>query len=350
MGGVASNVPAGLLEDEKMNRRRFLQGSISAATASALPTASRAQQYPTKLMRYLVGFPPGGSADLTMRQFAFRLDAVLGAKNVIENVAGASSTLAAVQTVRAEPDGHTLYLGSNVSQVIAPVMLKLSYDPLTALAPISQVTTSSSLVAVSTRYGVKNFAEFVAKAKAEPHGVFYGTSNVGFQIPAVQISKIAGIKLVNVPFKGGAETVTAVLGGNIPMIIGTPPTILPHVEAGALVALCATSAERSSVMPNIPGANEVGLKGMDFGGMVWPVRTGEDTIRHRRKAPRGDTDGGRGQVTVSDARQGRAGAEGFGELRGLCAFPEERIRRERSDHPRGRTCADLGAGDSPIAV
>src|SRR3954453_13169554 len=78
MGGVGSNVPAGLLEDEKMNRRRFLQGSISAATASALPTASRAQQYRTKLMRYLVGFPPGGSADLTMRQFAFRLDAVLG--------------------------------------------------------------------------------------------------------------------------------------------------------------------------------------------------------------------------------------------------------------------------------
>src|ERR1700749_3953588 len=151
-GDVGSNVPAGLPEDEKMNRRRFLQGSISAATAFALPTASRAQQYPTKLMRYLVGFPPGGSADLTMRQFAFRLDAVLGAKNVIENVAGASSTLAALQAVRAEPDGHKLYLGSNVSQVIAPVMLKLSYDPLTALAPISQMTTSSSLVAVSTRY------------------------------------------------------------------------------------------------------------------------------------------------------------------------------------------------------
>jgi tripartite-type tricarboxylate transporter receptor subunit TctC len=281
MGGVASSVPAGLLEDEKMNRRRFLQGSISAATALALPVASRAQQYPTKLIRYLVGFPPGGSADLTMRQFAFRLDAVLGAKNVIENVAGASATLAAVQAVRAEPDGHTLYLGSNVSQVIAPVMLKLSYDPLTALAPISQVTTSSSLVAVSTRYGVKNFAEFVAKAKAEPHGVFYGTSNVGFQIPAVQISKIAGIKLVNVPFKGGAETVTAVLGGNIPMIIGTPPTILPHVEAGALVALCATSAERSSVMPNIPGANEVGLKGMDsvaWFGLFAPAKTPSDIV------------------------------------------------------------------------
>jgi len=149
-----------------MNRRRFLQGSISAATASALPTASRAQQYPTKLMRYLVGFPPGGSADLTMRQFAFRLDAVLGAKNVIENVAGASSTLAAVQTVRAEPDGHTLYLGSNVSQVIAPVMLKLSYDPLTALAPISQVTTNSNLVAVSAGYGVKNWAAFLAEDPA----------------------------------------------------------------------------------------------------------------------------------------------------------------------------------------
>ena len=115
-----------------MNRRRFLQGSISAATAALIPTAARAQ-YPTKLIRYLVGFPPGGSADLTMRQFAFRLDAVLGAKNVIENIAGASSTLAAVQTLRAEPDGHTLYLGSNVSQVIAPAMLKLSYDPLTCL-------------------------------------------------------------------------------------------------------------------------------------------------------------------------------------------------------------------------
>ncbi len=259
-----------------MSRRRFLQGSIAAAAAAVLPGVSRAQQYPTKLIRYLVGFPPGGSADLTMRQFAHRLDAVLGAKNVIENVAGASSTLAAVQTVRADPDGHTLFLGSNVSQVIASAMLKLSYDPLTALAPISQVTTSSSLVAVSAGYGVKNWAEFLEKAKRERDGVFYGTSNVGFQIPAVQIAKIAGIKLVNVPFKGGAETVTAVLGGNIPMIIGTPPTILPHVNAGALVALCATSAERSAVMPDIPGANEVGLKGMDsvgWFGLFAPART-----------------------------------------------------------------------------
>jgi tripartite-type tricarboxylate transporter receptor subunit TctC len=259
-----------------MNRRRFLQGSIAAAAAAILPAASHGQQYPTKLIRYLVGFPPGGSADLTMRQFAHRLDAVLGARNVIENVAGASSTLAAVQTVRADPDGHTLFLGSNVSQVIAPAMLKLSYDPLTALTPISQVTTSSSLVAVSAGYGVKNWAEFLAKAKRERDGIFYGTSNVGFQIPAVQIAKIAGIKLVNVPFKGGAETVTAVLGGNIPMIIGTPPTILPHVNAGALVALCATSAERSAVMPDIPGASEVGLQGMDsvgWFGLFAPAKT-----------------------------------------------------------------------------
>src|SRR5947208_1710976 len=262
-----------------MHRRRFLQASSATVMTSALPTALRAQQYPTRLMRYLVGFPPGGSADLTMRQFAFRLDAVLGARNVIENVAGASATLAALQTVRAEPDGHTLYLGWNVSQVIAPVMLRPSYDPLTALAPISQVTTSSSRVAASTRYCVRTVAEFVAKAKAEPNRVFYGTSNVRFQIPAVQISKIAGIKLVHVPFKGGAETVTAVLGGNIPMIIGTPPTILPHVEAGALVALCATSAERSSVTPNIPGANEVGLKGMDsvaWFGLFAPAKTPPD--------------------------------------------------------------------------
>jgi len=264
-----------------MNRRRFLQASISAAAAAVLPASSRAQQYPTKLIRYLVGFPPGGSADLTMRQFAYRLDAVLGAKNVIENVAGASSTLAAVQTLRAEPDGHTLFLGSNVSQVIASAMLKLSYDPLTALVPISQVTTNSNLVAVSAGYGVKNWAEFLAKAKRERDGVFYGTSNVGFQIPAVQIAKIAGIKLVNVPFKGGAETVTAVLGGSIPMIIGTPPSILPHVNSGALVALCTTSAERSPVMPDIPGANEVGLKGMDsFGwfGLFAPAKTPSATV------------------------------------------------------------------------
>lgn len=264
-----------------MSRRRFLQGSISAAAAAVWPAASRAQQYPTKIIRFLVGFPPGGSADLTMRQFAHRLDAVLGARHLIENIAGASSTLAAVQTLRAEPDGHTLFLGSNVSQVIAPMMLKLSYDPLAALAPISQVTTSSSLVAVSAGYGVKNWAEFVAKAKAERYGVFYGTSNVGFQIPAVQISRIAGIKLVNVPFKGGAETVTAVLAGNIPMIIGTPPTILPHVNAGTLVALCATSAERSSVMPDIPGAREVGLTGMDsvgWFGLFAPAKTPADII------------------------------------------------------------------------
>ncbi|MBR1257574.1 tripartite tricarboxylate transporter substrate binding protein [Bradyrhizobium sp. AUGA SZCCT0240] len=259
-----------------MNRRRFLQYSISTAAAAVLATASRAQQYPSKIIRFLVGFPPGGSADLTMRQFAHRLDAVLGAKHLIENVPGASSTLAVVQALRAEPDGHTLYLGSNVAQVIAPTMLKLSYDPLTALAPISQVTTNSNLVAVSAGYGVKNWAEFLAKAKGERDGVFYGTSNVGFQIPAVQISKIAGIKLVNIPFKGGAETVTAVLGGNIPMIIGTPPSILPHVNSGALVALCATSAERSSVMPEIPGANEVGLKGMDsvgWFGLFAPAKT-----------------------------------------------------------------------------
>jgi tripartite-type tricarboxylate transporter receptor subunit TctC len=313
-----------------MNRRRFLQCSASAAATAVLPAGSRAQQYPTKLMRYLVGFPPGGSADLTMRQFAYRLDAVLGAKNVIENVAGASSTLAAVHTVRAEPDGHTLYLGSNVSQVIAPVMLKLSYDPLTALAPISQVTTSSSLVAVSTRFGVKNWAEFVAKAKTERDGVFYGTSNVGFQIPAVQISRITGIKLVNVPFKGGAETVTAVLGGNIPMMIGTPPTILPHVEAGALVALCTTSAERSPVMPDIPGAREVGLPGMDsvgWFGLFAPAKTPADILAKIHAAI---------QTVIADKSLHQAlGKEGL-EPRGS-ASPEAFARFQKKEYEENTT-------------
>nr|WP_246700554.1 tripartite tricarboxylate transporter substrate binding protein [Variibacter gotjawalensis] len=218
-----------------------------------------------------------------MRQYAHRLGPALGTtKTVIENLPGASSTIAAIQTLRSDPDGHALYLGSNVAQVLAPFMLKLSYDPLTALIPITQLTTNASLVAVSAQYGVKNWAEFLAKAKGEKDGVFYGTSNAGFQLPGVQMAKLAGIKLVNVPFKGGAETVTAVLSGNIPMIIGTPPSILPHVKAGTIIPLCVTTPERSSVMPDVPGANEVGLKGLDSSswfGLYAPAKTPDAIIR-----------------------------------------------------------------------
>lgn len=266
-----------------MDRRYFLQASAATLAWAASSAPTYAQEYPSKLMRFLVGFPPGGSADLTMRQYAHRLGPALGTtKTVIENIPGGSSTIAAVQTIRSDPDGHALYLGSNVAQVQAPHMLKLSYDPLTALIPITQLTTNASLVAVSAQYGVKNWAEFLAKAKAEKDGVFYGTSNAGFQLPAVQIARLAGIKLVNVPFKGGAETVTAVLGGSVPLIVGTPPSILPHVKAGAIVPLCVTTAERSSVMPDIPGANEVGLNGLDLSswfGLFAPAKTPDAIIR-----------------------------------------------------------------------
>lgn len=265
-----------------MHRRHFVQAGAAALAIATSARAAMAQDYPTKIIRFFVGFPPGGSADLTMRQYAHRLGPVLNQKTVIENVPGANSTLAAVQTLRAEPDGYTLYLGSNIAQVMAPHMMKLSYNPLTALAPITQLTTNASLVAVSAQYGVRTWAEFVAKAKQEKDGVFYGTSNAGFQLPAVQMARLAGIKLVNVPFKGGAETVTAVLGGSIPMIVGTPPSILPHVKAGAIVPLCVTSAERSAVMPEIPGANEVGLNGLDSSswfGLYAPDKTPEAVIR-----------------------------------------------------------------------
>lgn len=259
-----------------MDRRRFLQCAASGMAVLATSRVAHAQQYPIKLIRYLVGFPPGGSADLTMRQYAYHLDVALGAKHVIENVPGASSTLAALPVVRGEPDGHTLYLGSNTSQTIAPAMLKLSYDPLTALRPISQMTSNASVVAISKDFGVTTWAEFVAKAKAGNQSVFCGTSNVGFQIPMFQISKLSGVKLDNVPFKGGAETVAAVLGGSIPMVLGTPPSILPHVESGALVALCVTTPQRSPVMPTIPGAEEVGLTGLhstNWFGLYAPAKT-----------------------------------------------------------------------------
>ncbi|MEA2935057.1 MAG: hypothetical protein QOD74_1703 [Variibacter sp.] len=265
-----------------MRRRQFLRGS---AACMALGTGAKvvlAQGYPDRLIKYVVGFPPGGSADLVARLYAERMTATLRQGYVIENVPGASSNIASAQVARAEPDGYTLLISSSIGHAISPWMFKLNFDVLRDFAPVSLLAVYPLIVAVSPSLGVRTISDMVAMSQRVPGGLFYATSNAGFQIAGVQIAKATGARLVNVPFKGGAEAATSVIAGTVPMIIGTPPTIVPHIESGSMVGLALTTAKASPVLPGIPSAEEAGVPGVDIAswfGLFAPARTPKPVIQ-----------------------------------------------------------------------
>ncbi|MEG1770001.1 MAG: tripartite tricarboxylate transporter substrate binding protein [Comamonas sp.] len=229
--------------------------------ALALPYAA-AQDYPSKPVKLIVPFPPGGSVDLVARLIGKSLQDELKQPFLVENKPGASGNIGAGQVAKSPADGYTLLVGSaGVFAANQYLYANPPFDPLTAFVPIMRIVDQPNLLVVSGSSPIHSVRELIAAAKAQPGKLTFGSASVGSaQHFATEVFKQqTGVDLLHVPYKGGAPALTDLMGGQIDMLFDTSPTALPYAKSGKLRALAITSAQRSPLLPDVPTMKEAGL-------------------------------------------------------------------------------------------
>ena len=242
---------------------------VAALAMGGVVADAWAQAYPNKPIRLVVGFAPGGAADTVARALSEPLGRALGQPIVIENRAGAGSSIAAENVAKSPPDGYSILIASPASISVNPALNpKLGYKP-SDLIPITKVSTSPLVIVVNPATGITSVKELIAEAKKNPGKLNYATSGVGSapHFGAASFSQVTGVEMVHVPFKGGSPAVVSVVAGDTHLAFATPPSVLPMVKAGRLRALAVTDRERSSLMSDIPGMAEAGVP--DFAIAFW---------------------------------------------------------------------------------
>jgi tripartite-type tricarboxylate transporter receptor subunit TctC len=232
-----------------------------------VPFAAQSQSYPSKAIRLIVGFAPGGNTDTVARVVGQKLGERLGQQVIIENKAGAGGTIATSEVARAAPDGHTLTMGTTTTHAIAvAAYAKLPYDPVADFEPIALVANGPYLLVVNPSVAARDLKEFVALVKAQPGKLNYGSAGQATTTHLVMatLATRAGLDMVHVPFKGNAPATTAVLGNQVEILFGALPPLLPLVSGGRLRALAISSAKRSPSLPNIPTVAEARYPGFDM--------------------------------------------------------------------------------------
>ena len=243
-----------------------------------------AQPYPNKPIRLVIGFAPGGAADYVARTLSEPMGRALGQSVVVENKAGAGSSIAADFVAKAPPDGYTLLIASPSSISVNPALnAKLTYSAKD-LVPVTRVTGSPLVVAVHPGTGIHSMQELVAAAKKKPGSLNYSSSGNGSapHLGAAHFSRVTGVEMVHIPFKGGAPAIQSVVAGEVQLTFGTPPSVLAMVQAGRLRAIGVTSLARSPLVPDVPGMAEAGLPGYSISfwyGLFVPVGTPPEVIK-----------------------------------------------------------------------
>jgi tripartite-type tricarboxylate transporter receptor subunit TctC len=247
-----------------LRRRLFL-----ALLALGLMTAPlAAQDYPTKPIRIVVPYPPGGPTDLVGRTYAGKLQDMWGHPAVVENRSGANGNIASQLVAKSAPDGYTLLLHAS-SFIINPYLYKeTGYHPFKDFTPISLLFDYKLIVVVHPSFPARTFKELVDLAKAKPGAInFASAGGVGAptHLSVEMFKQIAGIDLVHIPYQGGAPAVNDLLAGHVPLMFNNPTQSLGHIKAGKLRALATTGLKRSKQMPELPTVAELGYPGYDVG-------------------------------------------------------------------------------------
>ncbi|HET6492756.1 MAG TPA: tripartite tricarboxylate transporter substrate binding protein [Burkholderiales bacterium] len=243
-----------------------------------------AQSYPSKSIRLVVPFTPGGISELLARSLGAKLSPTLGQQIVVENRPGAGTTIASEIVARSAPDGYTLYLQDITTHAInTSLYRRLPYDSVKDFTLIQMLATTPLILVVHPSLPVRNVKELIAFAKAKPGQVIYGSSGNGTIVHlATELFKsMAGIDMVHVPFKGSPQSVTALLSGEVAVSFPTMPPALPNIKAGRLRALAVTSPKRTKAAPDVPTVSEAGLKGYEmvlYSGILGPANMPRDIV------------------------------------------------------------------------
>ena len=249
----------------------------AAGLLLALSTAVAAQDYPTKPVRLVIPFPPGGSNDIVGRLVATQLGERLGKQVIVENRGGAGGVVGTEMVSKAAPDGYTLLLIS-LAHAVNPWLYKLSYDPIKSFAPVATLGSGPNIVTIHPDLPVNSIKELVALAKQKPGELQYASAGVGsFQHLGGELFKLmAGVDIMHVPFKGGGPAMIDVMGGHTKILFSSLVQTTPHVRSGKLKALATGGAKRSPVFPDLPTVAEAGVPGyeaVNWWGIVAPAGT-----------------------------------------------------------------------------
>jgi tripartite-type tricarboxylate transporter receptor subunit TctC len=268
-----------------MKLNKFTRALAAAFVISALPFASAAaNDYPTKSVRVLVGYAPGGATDVVARLVAQKLSTQLGQQFIVENKAGANGNIAAEIAARSSPDGLTLYLGAINNTINASLYNKLPFDFIRDFAPVSLIATVPNILVVHPSVPVNNVNELIALAKAKPGQINFASSGSGSSIHmSGELFKLmAGVQMTHIPYKGSAPAVTDLLGGRVETMFDNAPSAMQHVKAGKLRPLAVTGAQRSPALPEVPTMIESGLSGYvvnSWFGFFAPANTPKDIVQ-----------------------------------------------------------------------
>jgi tripartite-type tricarboxylate transporter receptor subunit TctC len=252
-------------------------GAAALLLAAAAPFA-QAQEYPTRPVRIIVPFAPGGSADVFGRAVAQRLQESLGQSFVVENRPGAGSVIGSDAVAKAAPDGYTLLVMSNTHTVNESLLPNKPYQLLRDFVPIAPLNFSDLVLVARASLPANSIADLVKDAKAKPDGMSYASSGPGtpYHMAGELFKAMAGISIVHVPYKGSAGARTDVLGGQVDMMFDAIPTMTDHVRGGKVKALATTGTARSPILPDVPTVSEAGVPGYEatiWLGLVAPKGT-----------------------------------------------------------------------------
>jgi tripartite-type tricarboxylate transporter receptor subunit TctC len=269
-------------------RRKFLQLAAGAAVPPAVSTIAKAQAYPSRPIRLIIGYTPGGSADLTARLMGQWLSERLGQPFVIENRPGGGTNIATEAVVRAPPDGYTFLLAAPANAVNATLYDKLNFNFLRDVEPVAGIIRFPNVVVVNPLVPVKSIPELIAYAKANPGKLNMASSGNGSTIhmSGELFKMLTGINMVHVPYRGGAPALTDMISGQVQVMFDNIPTCAEHVKSGKLRGLAVTSTTRSEVLPDLPTVADFlpGYEASAWYGIVAPKNTPIEVIDTLNKA------------------------------------------------------------------
>ena len=264
-------------------RRSLLTLAGGALAAATLPGSAVALDYPTRPVRLVVGFPPGGSADIVARIVAQALTERMGQTFVVDNKPGAGSNLGTEQVARAEPDGYTL-MADSVSNAINPTLYKkLNYDQLKDLIPVASIDVVPNVMDINLDVPAKTIPEFIAYAKANPGKISMGSGGIGSSphVAGELVKMMTGVDMQHIPYRGVAPATADLLGGRIQVLFDTLPAAIGNIRAGKIRALAVTSKKRTATLPDIPAMSEFvpGYEADSFHGISAPKGTPREIVQ-----------------------------------------------------------------------
>ena len=255
----------------KLNRRTPRWIACAGAGLMLVAMSAGAQQYPTKTIRFIVPYTPGGGADILARAVGARLTEAWGQSVVVENRPGAGTNLGSEIAARSAPDGYTLFMPTIANAINPTLYGKLTYDPVKDFAHITNLAKVPGMVVVHPSVPVKSAKELIALAKKHPDQLRHGSTGIGspHHLAGELFKTMAGVKMIHVPYKGASPALVDVAAGHIEVYFGAMVSVLPHVKSGRLRPLAVTSIKRAAVVPDLPTLDEQGLKGFETGSWFW---------------------------------------------------------------------------------